>query len=309
MANKVFYHSGCPDGFLSSWIAKQAFDYNYVIKGEDGDNEYIPISYDDVEKYRNKILETCKDNNVYILDFSFPKDLIEQVAEISKKMVLLDHHKTAKANLQELIDSKRFSDKTNKNYIRFDMDHCGAYLTHQYFHEGQNYGRSILVPRIIEYVQDRDLWKWELPESKEVNAAISSFEYDYEVWNDLMRIRIADLVTQGTSILRFQKQMVIRALAHVHVIKVDDSNGNASTFDAINSSILQSDIAHAFLESQEHSDIVAVYYITKELSGNLVRVSLRSKLTDVSDIAKKFGGGGHKHAAGFSVKPTLVLGI
>jgi phosphoesterase RecJ-like protein len=55
----------------------------------------------------------------------------------------------------------------------------------------------------------------------------------------------------------------------------------------------------------------AKFSLVLRQSGDTVNGSLRSdpyKATDVSKIAKNFGGGGHKYASGFKIKGRLTRG-
>ena len=65
----------------------------------------------------------------------------------------------------------------------FDMNHSGARLSWDFFHPGK------LPPKFINYIEDRDLWKWELPSSKEFSAAFVMVPFkfeEYEKFEDAM---------------------------------------------------------------------------------------------------------------------------
>jgi bifunctional oligoribonuclease and PAP phosphatase NrnA len=52
-------------------------------------------------------------------------------------------------------------------------------------------------------------------------------------------------------------------------------------------------------------DVTALFY---ETETGVIKISLRSKITDVNALAQRFGGGGHKHAAGAIIeKPFDVV--
>jgi oligoribonuclease NrnB/cAMP/cGMP phosphodiesterase (DHH superfamily) len=83
-----------------------------------------------------------------MLDFSYKKPVMLELASKATKITVLDHHKTAEADLQELL-----MDRDSKVFGTFDMSHSGAYLSWDYFHPTK------LVPSIIGYVEDRVLTK------------------------------------------------------------------------------------------------------------------------------------------------------
>ena len=50
---------------------------------------------------------------------------------------------------------------------------------------------------------------------------------------------------------------------------------------------------------------VEVAFIVKQLGANLSKISMRSEKTDISQVCTKFGGGGHKLAAGCLIKTEI----
>ena len=95
--------------------------------------------------------------------------------EQAEALVVIDHHKSAVVELHDI-----------SNTI-FDMKKSGAMLAWEFFHPGKE------APKFIQYIQDRDLWQWELPYSKEFSAAFDMipWEFDeYEKFEDLSLIHI-----------------------------------------------------------------------------------------------------------------------
>ena len=45
-------------------------------------------------------------------------------------------------------------------------------------------------------------------------------------------------------------------------------------------------------------------FIVKQISANLSKISMRSKVIDVAEVCSIFGGGGHKQAAGCVIKAS-----
>lgn len=267
MKTFVLYHSNCPDGFGAAWAAWMAL----------GDTaSYQPVSY-------GKPLPELPDGaRVYIVDFSFPRDVLIALAARCD-LTVLDHHATAQEALQGL------------PFATFDMQKSGAVLTWEHFHAEP-------VPEILLYVQDRDLWQWQMPASKAINAGLwRGRERDFQVWKSIAHLWNRGVTTakerlqsSGDAIAFSDCRMVDSLCRHPHWMRV-----LCYTVPAVNSPLLQSEIGHELLQIYPDAPF-AVIYMTLE-DGTLA-YSLRARIDDfdVSVVAKEFGGGGHKAAAGFS---------
>jgi oligoribonuclease NrnB/cAMP/cGMP phosphodiesterase (DHH superfamily) len=257
----VLYHDSCYDGFACAFIAR------FVNPG----CTLHPVSYGTL------IPEIPDDQTVWILDFSYPKDVLKDLANRSAGVTVLDHHKTAEENLRNLT-----APKLN---IVFDMNESGATLTWKHF-------VSAHVPDFIKYIRDRDLWLFELSGSKEFSAWLASYPRDLEVWNKLRLTPIPDAVREGTAILRFQDQCVLNLCKNARL-----TNIGGYEVPSVNSVIFQSEIGHELCKQYPTAAFADVFFI---IDGEK-RHSLRSVGNfDVSAIASANGGGGHLHAAGFS---------
>ena len=263
--NLVLYHSNCYDGFTAAWIAASSLGRN--------ETECIPVQYgDDPPPVAGK--------HVYIVDFSFPRDVLEQIWQTARSLVVLDHHKTAQEDLEGL------------SYCTFDMTKSGARLAWEYFFQ------NMPVPRLVQYVEDRDLWTWELLHSKEINTYIRSFGFSHEKWDHLsaeLAYHMDSCVEQGRSLLRQQDNLVALHVNQSWTIRLGDWQ-----VPIVNATCHISEIAGS-LATLSPDGIGACFFINS--SGEQV-VSLRSRKggPDVSRIARQFGGGGHAAAAGFKLQ-------
>ena len=152
----VIYHASCPDGFGAAWAAHR-------VLGERA--QYLPMNHGD------PIPQMDNDARVYILDFSFDR---ERMGELQREhgqdnVILLDHHITADQELSELPN------------CHIDLSKSGAVLSWEHFHTGST------VPTLLLYVQDKDLWTWELPDSRAISAYLSSREMDFDTWDNIAR--------------------------------------------------------------------------------------------------------------------------
>ena len=267
--NLVIFHAGCADGFCAAWIARKTL-------GEIA-CEFVPMNcgnqVGDLAEYRGR--------NVYILDFSFKFDVVKEIALVAEKLVLLDHHKTAQAELAQFTEEycRGFARPVT---IRFDMSKSGGRLTWEYFHGDQP------SPWLVDYTEDRDLWKWALPNSKYVNAAIRSYPFDFSVWDH--ELFADEVVSEGKAICRYQQGIINEAVKNAVDVVID-----GYTVPSLNTTVLHSEIGEALAQGRPFA---ATFFIRQD--GKQVW-SLRSREggIDVSEIAKNHGGGGHARAAGF----------
>jgi nanoRNase/pAp phosphatase (c-di-AMP/oligoRNAs hydrolase) len=206
---------------------------------------------------------------VVIVDFSYARETLEAMAAQTQALLVLDHHITAERALFGL------------PYAYFDMKKSGAVLAWEWAHDQP-------IPWLLDYIQDKDLWKWALPFSREINAAIASYPFDYDLWSHFKQ---KELEQDGRAILRYESELVSKFMAHAMFV---DFQG--VVVPSVQSAILTSQIGECL--SAEHPFCL----IWHDREGRRY-YSMRSREqgTDVGAIAASFGGGGHTHAAGFSV--------
>jgi len=262
----VIYHASCPDGFAAAWAI-----HRYIQHTKQPEPYYLPWQYQQGIDFPKPIDE----HDLLVVDFSFPRDQLEELARRAKSIYVIDHHKTAQAELEGL------------DYCHFDMTQSGAMLTWKAL-----FGESEEVPDLIHYIQDRDLWKWRLPHSKEVSAFTASLPYEFEAWTQLAYTDQTQLVNQGIAIMRYQQRLIESAVKNA-----EDWHFDGHHIKVAKSPFLQSEIGDKLRE--EYAFGVIVF----EVEDKYI-FSLRStdKGPDVSEMAKKFGGGGHRNAAGFSTR-------
>jgi oligoribonuclease NrnB/cAMP/cGMP phosphodiesterase (DHH superfamily) len=170
--------------------------------------------------------------------------------------------------------------------VHFDLSRSGAVLAWEHFHP------EAAVPPLLAYVQDQDLWRWELPDSEAVNAAIYSYPRRFDAWDELAGMPIDRLVAEGRSIARAQRIEVERALQNAHAVIV-----GGLRLEAVNALFHRALIGHELALRAAHGSPAGVVYRT---TGRRVDCSLYSIGDfDVARIAARYGGGGHRNAAGF----------
>jgi oligoribonuclease NrnB/cAMP/cGMP phosphodiesterase (DHH superfamily) len=254
----IISHKSCMDGMASAWVCKKRYPTAEVYFAQYG--EPMP----EIPYY----------SSVIMVDFSYPREQLEKLHnQVEKRLIVLDHHKTAQKDLDGL------------PYAQFDMNECGATLAWEYCFP------DVERPLILDYVKDRDLWLWALPNSREVSAALQLHVQTFEDFNTL---EIDSLIKDGITILSYQRKMV-NSLSDK--AKIEDVGGYS--VPTVNSPVLQSEIGERLLELYPQHPFAAIYF---QLDLNTRVFSLRSRKDfDVSVVAKTFGGGGHAQAAGFKV--------
>ena len=264
----IIYHGDCPDGFCAAFVAQKVHP----------EARLVPATY-------GKTLDDAvvSGRRVLVVDFSWPREETLRLHALSESMTILDHHKTAQSALEGL------------DFAVFDMERSGAQLAYDYcIRDGrpvEDSGGS--RPWYVDYVADRDLWLWTLPESKAVSAFIMALPHTIAAWNVLDSMNVDEAIASGKG-----------ARAHVeHYIEKVTAQAYPGKWQGYSVSIVNaaypniSDVGNALCE--QGAQVGLGWFIRGD---GLMQFSLRSiGDIDVSALAKQQGGGGHKNAAGFQI--------
>lgn len=269
----VLYHSKCYDGFGAAYAAWKKL-------GDEG-VKYIAVSYGSPPP------EMPEATNIYIVDFSYPADVLLKLAESGAQVLVIDHHKTAKEALDQVLGAH-----SNLHTI-FNMEKSGALLTWEYFHRYHaenpaDQGLPVPAPLLIQHISDRDLWRFKMEGTAKVHKALVSLPMDFKLW-DLLDVE--QLKKDGEIAERLYTQLVENICESAWVGEVDGHD-----VPMVNTSVAWSEVGHELNKQYPEYPFAASFTVF----NNQVMWSLRSQGDfDVSAVAKKFGGGGHKNAAGF----------
>lgn len=289
----VIYHASCADGFGAAFAAWSKL-------GDDA--EYVPMQYGkDYSLPENTF--AIDDREIYILDFSFPRGVMDLIFARAKRVVWLDHHKTA-FEMWEVKEGQRVWAETEGRHVKLHMDKSGAMLAWEYFHPGTK------VPMFIQHIDDYDRWQFNLRGSKAFQKALWSYApWSFEQWAELTHDNLyAQLFTEGTAILRAHEQNVAAVVKNAAIeCRIDVSDEDDCDYlyglAANCPPHLQSDVGHEL--ANQSGTFGLLWSIDKDKQ---CRCSLRSNGDyDVSAIAKAFGGGGHRNAAGFTTDIQNLL--
>lgn len=282
----VIYHYPCSDGFGAAFAV---WKY-YKETNNDREIEFIKTGY-------GKPMPDVKDKNVLIADYSYPMDIMKQIIEESKSVFIIDHHSSAEKMLNDLEDK----------YKIFDMKHSAAVLVWKYMN---NETDDEKVPLMLRYIEDRDIWKKELPNNEEFSVWFFTLEMEFEVYEEVYDSPelLKNGIEKGKYFIELNKHIIKEQSkwATPKLVKLSNKKNSEFVFVShLNCPILKSDIGNYIFNYFPHIDLSAIY--TQQEEKNVTGFSLRSTKyhRDVSQISTEYlGGGGHRNAGGCAIQAT-----
>lgn len=279
----VIYHGRrCPDGFgaaLAAWLY-------YGDKAE-----FLALDHGQVQTLAD--LPTLDGRAVYILDFSFSADILRGIEERAAKLVMLDHHKSAAEKLTGFA--------CRCGVVHFDMHKSGARLAWEFFHPGQ------AIPALLKYIEDRDIWKWEFPESAGFLSALDMEPQEFARWQELAALspeQITAFMARGVAMdEKFRKLAGDIAEGAQPLV----FNGIAGLM--VNAPGMFHSLVGDLLSAQ-----TGTFALMWSAGSGGVKAGLRSQRNfDCIALAESMGGGGHAQACGFKMGlerlPQLLSGV
>lgn len=261
----ILYHAECPDGFGGAWVAHRKF----------GDKaEYIGVHHDQPPP------AGLIDKEIYMIDFCYPIEIMKEIISRNQRVTAIDHHVSREGAI-----------KLTRDYS-YAVENSGSVLAWKYFNKDKP------VPLMLQYIEDQDLWKFTLADTMPIVTCIDSYDYDFDVWDKLAKEveddqKRKEFIEKGSFMVNYKDELIKRIIEE-----------STKTVEFEGYRVLSVNAPHEFA-----SRIGETLYVKKPplaimwYEGNDgIHVSLRSDgSVDVSKIAEKFGGGGHKAAAGFSL--------
>jgi len=277
----IIAHKNCMDGLAAAAIVKRSRESNDLAC------EVIFCNYGEENKLiMHKTYELS--DTIYFVDFSIDREDLLVLASQAFEVVVLDHHKTAEEKLAGI------EEEADGNLeVVFDMNRSGATIAYDYFQPG--------YPRFFfEYVEDRDLWKFELDMSKEVNEALRLLVVPNNIdsfWEAINNGHdegtVYALKNTGSILVQKMDAMVMGKITKVRPLTLQGQE-----FMAINATENISELGNTICTT--YNKPALMYFITED--GDVV-LSMRSMdgLPAVSSVATALGGGGHKQASGAKI--------
>ena len=195
----VLYHADCLDGFGAAWAIWKRVPTA----------QFIPVTHGMPPP------AGLPGRHLVIVDFSYPRPTLESIASEAASLKVLDHHITAEKALAGL------------PFAYFDQKKSGAVLAWEWAHD-------VPTPWLLQYIQDKDLWQWALPNSREINAALASYPFDFQVWDEL---RQETLEAEGRATLRYENELVRKIVSRAALVPF-----HGATVLAVQSAVLTSQL-------------------------------------------------------------------
>jgi len=281
----VIYHGGCADGVAAAWCFWKVHgdDYEYF-PGVHGNNDSLPSTLG---------------REVYFVDFCYPNEVMSDICFTAKSVVVLDHH-TSTMLMKEKLNKFSNCDTSNCSEETSGAILAWRYVSERFEHDGFNTDKSpIEFPSLLNYIADRDLWLFKLEHTKEIIQAVYSYNLTFKIFDELTKKSIHSLYEEGV-VLKRNLDKNVKSLSYMARYQ------NFAGFDdipVVNAPyFMVSELGNYLCKDKPFS---VVYY---DSPTNRV-FGLRSNKDgiDVSKIAMEFGGGGHVHAAGFSIPLTTEV--
>lgn len=289
---KCFYHVDDDGKCAAFWVKKLAEHY------DEYNRELIPINYE-IKFPFDKILPN---EQVYIVDYSVMPDEMRKLLEITKDVTWIDHHKSA---------IERYADfEIPIRGIRYNGI-AGCMLTYCWLHhmtqrgieEPKEFNISMTddAPMFTKYIADYDVWAFEYgDDTRYFHMGFASYSRnpEDEIWQNLLDNNSEKkYIEEGKIIIRYRDSFAEEYC---------ESKGFEAEFEgykvyAMNIGLAGSDW---FKSVDDDSYDILMPFSYNGRNGTWT-YSMYSKKVDVSEIAKKYGGGGHKGAAGFNMDKLI----
>jgi len=262
----ILYHGSCPDGFGAAYAAWKKF----------GDTaEYIPLHRGD------DLPEGLEGDALYFVDFTYEKETMDHFIAIAKSVTVLDHH----SGMQEVVEAM-------PEHV-FDNDRSGASIAWAYFNPTQP------LPKLLSHIEDDDLFRFALPDTKAVLAYLTVHPFTFESWGEIAQ-KLEDPVAGEiflTTARAYAEYADLLATSAAHKAKLIEFEGHRVMFaNAHPSGVMKSKVGNIL--AKEFPPFALVVSAHPKGFG----VSIRGDgSVNVAKLAEKYGGNGHHDSAGFLV--------
>jgi oligoribonuclease NrnB/cAMP/cGMP phosphodiesterase (DHH superfamily) len=268
----LLYHDKCPDGFGSKYAFYRRFK---------DEIEYLAISHNE-KKYYGVPETDLLNRKIYMADICCQRQDLEYLAKYSD-ITVLDHHLTSANNCGDL------------EYCHFDMSHSGSVLSWNFCFPNTE------APFLLRCIEDRDIWKWKIPNSKTYLSVIDSYPKTLESWA-IMEIELESpelrkkFLVEGEAIERHSDILIDRLSRNSYLKKVQGYE-----VPVVNAPLFQSEVLAKL--SEEFPFAIGYYFNGKNYICSLRSNKKNPNAVNVSEIASKIakGGGGHFNASGCQI--------
>ncbi len=265
------YHKNCLDGSGAA----------AVVQRHAPDCEFLPMQYTHAPP-------TVEGRKVYLVDFGFPLAEMRALKAQASELIWADHHASQEPVWRQL------------GWGAFDLDECGTSLTWKTLFPGKP------APPVIAYIRDKDLWRWELPDSRAICAGLSE-RFGKSQYAGLLDVDLAEMAALGAPIIAAQRARIVTA-AQAGVAISDAFGIRGLRALAVNAFQDQNELGEYICLPPESGglgyDVAVLYY--RKGAGRWVH-SLRSAgRGDCATIAAQRGGGGHPMSSCYLADDPIV---
>lgn len=217
---------------------------------------------------------------VVVVDFTPSPSDFDDLRRRAGRVVWIDHHASSieRADLVDLPGLR-------------EIGRAACELAWQFYFPEQD------TPRAVQLAADRDVWAWKYAEQTAAfceGIRLEPHDPGAEIWHDLLGnnpVRLQSVINQGHVCRRYQKALAAEFVAaYGFETELDGHRGYAANLNMFGSDV--------FGDRFDQYDICIAFVFT----GKLFKITMYSREIDVLPIARRFGGGGHHGAAGFTCK-------
>jgi uncharacterized protein len=260
----VLYHGDCPDGFGGAYAAWKRF----------GDGaEYVAL------KHEKPLPVDLTSVHAIFIDFCYPQEIMDDVVAKAARVTVLDHH----TGTQSIVESM-------PEHV-FDANHSGAVIAWKYFHPG------IPVPQLFKYVEEGDLYRFTMPETRPLLKYAYTFPFTFESWDALVsRFERPEerkiMEEKGATYVEYASFIARELVERAELVSFE---GYTCYFTAT-MRMFTSDVGNQLAKKLPPLALIA------HAGPDGMRISMRGDGSiDVAKIAQTYGGNGHRNAAAFSL--------
>lgn len=279
----VLYHGWCPDGYGSAFVIWYYYCNKFGINRA-SNIKYYGCTYD-TNEFTQNTLNQYTNKNIIICDFSFDYKKTLQILQVCKSLMIVDHHATAEKNLVELPNI----------YKKISMNKSGVGLVWELFYPNKP------LPRFMEYLQDHDLWTGKYEETAYFNAFLDSQQFKFDVWGKFMNEEYLSECLNTGRLYNEYKLINVGRIAKQCKYLIHEIDDEYYLVGYCNTSIFKSEVGNTVFKYYPFLDFACVWnYDSYHNTGYISLRSIDTK-TNVSNIAEKMGGGGHRNASGVTI--------
>lgn len=311
----VYYHENCMDGSCSAALMDTLFRHKKMKHAN-----FIPVNYN-----KEFPMHTVEEFTLcFMVDFSAPVEVLEQIEEKTNGLLIIDHHKSA----VEAILKYQETATPGFGYILGGANHSGASLIHEVLIKQLNLVRNnSLMEKIVDNCRNHDTWRHNGiitdPSYGFVTAVYGACEHENKgkasdnMLTFLSGFFGAAYKTEDNAFIH--QQVEGYSNIGLQMLKIQDLQAKAYVATGKHCVLQQDERVYNFFAvkapyraasmvgtigymEHPHTSFVAIYEDKPDSEDYVISLRVRKGSTDVSEVAKFYGGGGHASAAGFKIK-------